>query len=117
MLLSSAKEANMTRKGANGWGLARTRQLERDSKVSQNSVEACVVKLRASAAILACVLGFGGVAFAQSLIPAVQAPTTQPNAPGTQPATTTPAQQTPQAPAQNSATPAPAQQTPAQPAT
>src|SRR3954463_14757873 len=117
MLLSSAKEANMTRTGANGWGLAGSSRPERGSPVHRKSGVACAFSLRASAVVLVCIVGLSGAVFAQALIPAMQAPTTQQNPAGSQPATTAPAQQSPTAPAQTPGqTPAPAEQTPAQPA-
>jgi Ca-activated chloride channel homolog len=122
MLLSSAKEANMTRKGANGLGLAESGQPKRGNPVHHKSGLACAVNLRACASMFACVLGMGAMMFAQSLVPAMQAPSPEQNDQGTQPATAAPAQQTPatpgQAPAQTpTQTPTPAQQTPAEPAT
>jgi Ca-activated chloride channel homolog len=108
----------MTRKGANGWGLAKSSQPERRSLVSGKSGVASMNNLRAAVAISACVLGLGAMTFGQSLIPAMQAPTTQQNTQGSQPATTTPAQQTPTTPGQTPAqSTAPAQPPAAQPAT
>ena len=106
----------MTRKGASGWGLAESRQVERENYARQNLVDAWTANLRFLATLFVCMVGFGAVVYGQALIPAMQTPTTQ----QTPPATTTPSQQTPQTPAQTPGqgqTQAPAQQTTAQPAT
>jgi Ca-activated chloride channel homolog len=110
----------MTRKGGNGWGLAGISQSERGS-IRQKSMNACRARSAYVAALFVCVLVLGAMTWAQALIPAMQAPTTQ----QTSPPTSAPAEQTQQAPAQTPAqtqtpaqqTPAPAQQTTAQPAT